>query len=827
MRTVLFLIGAFISLLSVHAQDSSKKNISEYRATATKLHDLIHTKLEIKLDYDKAWLLGKAWITLKPHFYSTDSLLLDAQGMDIHQIALFSKSGLQPLRFVYDGMVLKIFLDRFYSNREPYTVYIDYTAKPNDLKAAGSTAIIEARGLYFINQKGTEKNKPIEVWTQGESQSNSAWFPTIDRPNQKTTEEIILTVPSKYVSLSNGISVSSKENGNGTRTDYWKMDLPHAPYLFFFGVGDYAVVKDHYKEKEVNYYVEKEYEPVARRIFGLTPRMMAFYSKILGVEFPWPKYAQMTARDYVSGAMENTTATLHSSTFQQNARELTEGNRAERVVAHELFHHWFGDLVTAESWSNITLNESFARFGEFIWTTYKDGREAGDAVMYDQMKQYLNDSAAAYKDLVRFYYEKREDVFDFVSYNKGGLILNMLKNYLGDSAFYQSLHLYLVTNQFKSAEAQDLRRAFEKVTGQDLNWYWNQWYYGSGHPVFGIRYAYDNAAAHATVIVKQTQQTGKIFRIPLAIDVYEGDVKTRHMVWIQNVADTFVFSYKTRPSLINVDGDKMVVCEKHDDKSLENYIFQYHHAGLYADKMEAVLYCAKHQADAEARKLLLRALTDPFYKVREAALDALGYKADTALSYLVPTLEIIATGDSNKIVRSLAIRFLGSFKNEKYKSDFLKASTDSSYSVAGRGLEALALIDSSSAMETARKLEREEPRGMLSIAVQSVLDDFGNEGDAALLFDNYENMDMASKTLTSVAYIKYLVKVKDNGQLKKAVDQIVGFREKNRRNSRQVHSSIDRALKELADQKAAEGLTEQAEYIRGQLIYAPPVEPMR
>jgi aminopeptidase N len=393
----------------------------------------------------------------------------------------------------------------------------------------------------------------------------------------------------------------------------------------------------------------------------------------------------------------------------------------------------------------------------------------------------------------------------------------MLKNYLGDSAFYQSLRLYLVTNQFKSAEAQDLRYAFEAVTGQDLNWYWNQWYYGSGHPVFDIRYAWDDAAGHATVIVKQTQQTGKIFRIPLAIDVYEGDVKTRHMVWIQNAADSFVFSYKKRPSLINVDGDKIIVCEKHDDKTLENYVFQYHHAGLYADKVEAVLYCAKHQSDAEARSLLLTALADPFYKVREATLDALGYKADPSLSYLEPALENMATADSNKIVRSDAIRFLGSFKKENHKSLFLKATSDSSYSVAGRGLEALALIDSAGALETARKLGKEDPRGRLAIAIQTVVGDYGNESDTILLFDNYDNMETASKTLTSVTYIKYLVKVKDNGQLRNAIDHVVAFREKNRRNSRQVRLNIDNALAELGDQKAAAGLTEQAEYIRGQM----------
>ena len=173
--------------------------------------------------------------------------------------------------------------------------------------------------------------------------------------------------------------ISQKKNADGTRTDYWKMDLPHAPYLFFMGVGDYAIIKDSYKGKEVSYYVEKEYAPVARKIFGHTPEMIAFYSKITGVDFPWPKYSQITGHDYVSGAMENTTATLHSDAAQQDARQLTDGNEWEDVIAHELFHQWFGDLVTCESWSNITLNESFADYSETLWNEYKYGKDAGDA----------------------------------------------------------------------------------------------------------------------------------------------------------------------------------------------------------------------------------------------------------------------------------------------------------------------------------------------------------------------------------------------------------------------------------------------------------------
>ena len=178
------------------------------------------------------------------------------------------------LKYDYDGQQLKIKLNRTYTNKEKYTLYFSYTSKPNDIKAEGSAAITDAKGLYFINPKGTDKNKPTQIWTQGETESNSVWMITIDKPNQKTTEEITMTVPDKYVTLSNGLLISQKKNTDGTRTDSWKMDLPHAPYLFFMGVGDFAIVKDSYKGKEVSYYVEKEYEPYARGIFGNTPEMI-------------------------------------------------------------------------------------------------------------------------------------------------------------------------------------------------------------------------------------------------------------------------------------------------------------------------------------------------------------------------------------------------------------------------------------------------------------------------------------------------------------------------------------------------------------------------
>src|SRR5476651_1283927 len=459
-----------------------------YRASAPKINDLVHTKLDVHFDYKKRYMYGKEWVTLKPHAYPTDSLRLDAKGMDIKNISVVKAGKIYPLKFSYDSLSLAITLDKKYAPNESYTVFIDYTSKPNELKVKGSAAINDAKGLYFINPDGTEKNKPIQIWTQGESESSSAWFPTIDKPNQKTTDEITMTVPAKYVTLSNGRLASQKVNGDGTRTDTWKMELPHAPYLFMMAVGDFKITKDQWHGKEVSYYLEPKFAPYAKDIFGFTPEVIDFYSKTLGVDFPWNKYAQIVVRDYVSGAMENTTATLHGVYVQGTHRELIDAyyNDGRSTIAHELFHQWFGDYVTAESWSNLTVNESFADFSETLWAEHKYGQDAGDAHSYTDMQNYMRQPGNDKKNLVRFYYDDKEDVFDAVTYQKGGTILNMLRNYLGRDAFYKGLGIYLKTNAFKNGEAHQLRLALEEASGKDLNWFFNEWYFGAGHPIMGI-----------------------------------------------------------------------------------------------------------------------------------------------------------------------------------------------------------------------------------------------------------------------------------------------------------------------------------------------------
>ena len=782
-----------------------------YWGSATTINDLVNTKLAVSFDYDKAYMYGKAWITLEPHFYPTDSLTLDAKGMDIKKVEMVTGAGAEPLKYDYDSSLLHIHLNRTYKGKEKYTILIDYVSRPNDLKAVGSAAITDARGLYFINPKGTEKDKPTQIWTQGETESNSVWFPTIDKPDQRCTEEISMTVPAKYVTLSNGLMVSSQKNTNGTRTDVWKLDLPIAPYLFFMGVGEYSIIKDSYEGKEVAYYVEKAYAPVARRIFGLTPEMIAFYSKTLGLDYPWPKYDQIIGRDYVSGAMENTTCTLHQESAQQNARELTDGNQWESTIAHELFHHWFGDLVTCESWSNLTVNESFANFSETLWAEHKHGKDAGDDQNYSDMVGYLGSNEAD-KDLVRFYYHDKEDVFDAVSYNKGGRILNMLRYYVGDSAFFKALNLYLTTNKFNTGEAHQLRLAFEAVTGQDLNWYWNQWYFGAGHPKLTIDYQYDDAAGQVAVHVQQTQD-GNAFKLPFAIDVYNGSNKVRHTVWMNDKDQTYTFHYTSKPDLVNVDGDKILLCEKKDNKTAANYIFQYKYAGGYVDRKEAIEYASKHQDDPAIRAFLLEAFHDRYKGLRIDAIDAINPENADMVGVALPELVKIFQTDKEALVRAKALEVLAQVKDAQYLPLFEKGIHDSSYSVAGDALDGIYNLDPEKGLAVANS-QKSDARGKLSNSISKILIANAKPEDFEFIESTYEKLPPGqSKFEISSKFCEFLAKVNDMDQFKKGVDDVVKFRNVIPEAFDFARNMLSNQLKGVSTKKKAAGQQAMADYI--------------
>ena len=698
-------LGTLLGTNWTLAQTETSGRMGTYRATHTKATELKHTKLKVNFDFEKEQMNGEEWLTASPYFYPTDSLVLNAKAMLIHEVALDKKGTKSSLKYEYKDDLLKINLDKIYNRDQDYTIYIKYTARPNEIKDKGGKAITDAKGLYFINAQGKETDKPTQIWTQGETESNSAWFPTIDKPNQKTTQEIYMTVPDKFVTLSNGIMKSSVKEGNGLRTDHWVMDKKHAPYLFFMGVGDFAVIKDQWRNVAVDYYVEKEYEPYAKQIFGNTPEMLEFFSKQLKYDYPWQKYSQLVGRDFVSGAMENTTAVIHAENAHQKAGQLIDENHWEETIAHELYHHWFGDLVTTESWSNLTVNESFANYSQYLWNEYKYGKDAADFGLWESLRGYFNDPENISKDLVRFDYHKREDMFDGVSYNKGGGILHMLRNYLGDDAFFNGLSDYLKSNEYGTGEAHQLRLSLEKVSGKDLNWFFNQWFFGSSHPKLEVKYSLEPMKKEVVVNINQTGN--QYFEFPLVIDIYEGAKYKRHQVWVEAKGrNSFSFQYHQKPNLVNVDANGILLAEINDTKSAEEYLHQYLYSKDLKSRLLAIQY-AKENQNPTTLKILLTGLKDPYFKMRIQALDALDLTKIEVAKLALTEIEKIAQSDSKTLVQAKAIGKLAELGNKKYLPIFEKGIQSVSYSVQGNSAYGIAKIDSANSKSLLEKIDLE------------------------------------------------------------------------------------------------------------------------
>lgn len=690
-----------------------------YQAAETIYTDLIHTKLEVSFDWSKSWMLGKATITAKPHFYASDSLFLDAKGMEIKKINI----GAQTLNFKYADNQLRIKLDKMYTRNDKYNIVIEYIAKPDERKTSGSEAITSDKGLYFINPKGEDPNKMPQIWTQGETEASSVWFPTIDAPNVKTTEEIYITVDNKFATLSNGKLMSSIKNVDGTRTDYWKQDLPHAPYLFMMGIGEFKVVKDFYTrpngtKMEVNYYVEPAWEQSAKAIFGETPKMIEFFSKLTGVEYPWDKYSQIVVREYVSGAMENTGAVVFGDYAYKNARELLDDDD-NSTIAHELFHHWFGDLVTAESWSNLTLNESFANYSQYLWDEFRYGIDEADYNAEKEADGYFQsaDNGTTH-DLVWFEYENQEQMFDAHSYNKGGRILHMLRNHLGDEAFFAGLKNYLNTNKFKAAEFTQLRLAFEEVSGQDLNWFFNQWYLDEGHPVISVSQSLNEETSQVELFIHQETLNGTIFRMPLEIAIHDEAGVTIHPIVFEQQSTSFIFPVTGAVKTIIFDNQHMLLANVTDDKPMQQYVNQFYVGKRYADRRDALLLGIDEQEPLTtlAEKMVLDALKDPFWAIRNLAIDRANLLSPEAKTQASEIVKNIALTDPKSAVRATAITFLQDkiTAEELEKLALSMIGKDQSYSVLSAALGALSSTNPDLAMTEAKKLETENSSKMLS-----------------------------------------------------------------------------------------------------------------
>lgn len=678
----------------------------DYNPEQTKKFNLFHTKLEVSFDWQKQYLNGIATLTIAPHFYAQDSVTLDAKGFAIGKIEMLQGKNSQVLSYTYDSRKLKIALGRKFAKNEKTDIKITYTAKPNELEVKGSEAITADKGLYFINPLNTDKHKPQQIWTQGETEANSCWFPTFDAPNIKTTQEMFITIDNAFVTLSNGKLISSKELGNGLRIDHWLQDKPHAPYLFMMAIGKYAIVKDKWRNLELSYYVEPQYQRYAKAIFGNTPEMMEFFSNILDYPYPWDKYAQVVVRDYVSGAMENTTASVFMEQLQVDNRYLLDDNW-DYIIAHELFHQWFGDLVTAESWANLPLNEAFANYSEYLWYEYKYGKSEADDRWKDELSQYLSEAQSKQEPLIRYQYLDKEDMFDSHSYSKGGLVLHSLRKVVGDEAFFASLQLYLKKNQFQTSEIHKLRMAFEEVTGEDLNWFFNQWFLAAGHPDIAVTDSFANGEVILKVVQKQDERYTPIYKLPLYVDIWVGGKLERHHITISEKEQEFRFKAAKAPDLVYFDGETQLVGEIKHERSIEAYNFQYKNSTKYLARLEAIMRLQDQVNENEVvRNTVFTALNDEAWQIRQEAARALErYSGETDKGKYTQKLKEMAMNDSKSLVRAVAINALAALDKET-NATYLQTMNDSSYTVLANSLYAYANTGGSEIQSKVEKFEK-------------------------------------------------------------------------------------------------------------------------
>lgn len=704
-----------------------------YRATAPRLWNIIHTRVALSFDYANKTADGQEWVTLQPYYYPNDTLTLDAKGMKIKSVTIGHQD--KALTYTYDSSFLKIQLDRRYSKEEQVKLSIQYTAMPYATKSGGSAAITDDRGLYFINNDGRIEGKPIQIWTQGETESNSHWLPTIDKPNSRTTVQIELSVPSKYKTLSNGELVASNDNGF-TRTDIWKMDKPIQVYAIMFAIGDFAIAKEKWNNKEVSYYVEPAFAPYAKKMFQYTPEMIEFFSNVTGVPYPWNKYSQVVVRDYVSGAMENTSASLFGEFMNQDHREYADGNH-EDVVSHELFHQWFGDYVTAESWSNLTVNESFATYGEYLWRKHKYGLSYADELAWSDLQKYLNYTDYSDPVLVRHYYRDKEEMFDRVSYQKGGAILHFMHQIMGDSAFYKSMQIYLTKNALSAAEATHWRLAVEEATGKDWTLFFNEWYHRAGHPILDINYNYNDVAKKLEVTVSQTQKesTGW-YHLPLKTLLING--KEKKMIdWdISKRKETFNYEYNNgeRPVLVP-DVVHVLPGIIKENKGHKEWLVQMKHCDDFVSQLLALQHISKKDfADTDVQFIINLGLNNKSASIREATLEIIGgIETENLRNKWKSEVVMLATNDGNNSVRSSAMEILGKWKVKEQKQLLIESVTDSSYYVAGNALEALNEIDDSLAYTIARQNLNGRANTNLDVKAWEIVSDKAKNEDTAIM----------------------------------------------------------------------------------------------
>lgn len=668
---------------SVAAQSNAERMAND-RYTRSHDYDLVDQRISLwDFDWDSTAFEGRVTTTLVALRPGLDSVILDA-GSRLKIGTVADRAG-RPLRTASHGDTLVVYLPRPLAFRDTARFTITYHGR-----------VENGRGLTFIQNEG-RAHRPQQIWSQGEDDNNHYWFPTYDFPNDRMTWSLEATVPRGFTAVSNGSLALDRRNPNGTRTMTWRQDKPSATYLVSLIVAPLVKIHDAWGTTPVDYYVYREDSARARLLFGLTPDMIAVFSRLTGVRYPWAKYAQTTVADFFGG-MENVSATTLVD-WLPDARAY-----ADRpwywwiLIPHELAHQWFGDYVTTENWANMWLNEGFAEFMPGQYWGQRLGRHAEDDYYLDEYRQFMQIDV-----------QRRMPLAALGSnniYPKGALVLRTLQRYLGPERFWAAIHRYLTDHALDNATTDDLRQAVLEATGENLDWFWDQWIYQAGYPEFSVTAAYDSAHGTVTLTVKQTQVdtakadsstglryvTPAVFRTPVTIVVGTAAGTVSHWALIDQREQTIeIPGVKTAPQMVIFDDGNAIPKTLDFDQPVSWLARQLEQDPDLWNRHWVIERLAAHSGDSLAVAALARAATsaDYFLTRMEAAESLAAAPAAVAL----PALER-ALGDTSAQVRGAAVKALGRVGGERATALVRRAWTaDTSYEVRGQAVAALAKLD--------------------------------------------------------------------------------------------------------------------------------------
>ncbi|MDQ3368517.1 MAG: M1 family metallopeptidase, partial [Myxococcota bacterium] len=572
------------------------------RYAPDRIIDLQHLKLTLEVDPQQRTVAGVATLRASVIAPGTRMLELDAVELTIEHVTV----GSEDAPFRHDGRKLRIDLPKPLATGAEVVVAVRYRGAPR-------------RGLYFIAPDEGYPHKPVQAWTQGQDEDSRYWFPCIDAPHEKATSEVEVTVPANLFALSNGVLVSDQVTGD-RRTLHWRLDVPHSCYLVTLAVGDFATIETKWRDVPVVYYVERGKEAAAERTLARTPEMLELFSKRFGVTYPYPRYAQVFVADFIFGGMENTSATTLTDSVLMDERAALDYD-IDSLVAHELAHQWFGDLVTCRDWGEGWLNEGFATYAEYIWREHHEGRDAADLELAEWAEGYFGEDSGRYRRTIATkLFEEPIDIFDHHLYEKGGRVLHMLRHHLGDDAFWGALAYYLGKHRHGVVESRDLARAVSEATGKNLDWFFSQWVIdGAGHPELGVHIKWDGETKLVTISVEQQQKVeGRtpLFRIPMKVRFRVGDADVDVPLEIVDAKHVFHLPITAEPTQVIFDPGRVVLAHMKVDKPEPLWVAELAHATLGIDRAVAANALARRGGPAAERALAAALQQDPYWAVR-------------------------------------------------------------------------------------------------------------------------------------------------------------------------------------------------------------------